>query len=83
MQFRIGKISAKCSSCDSTQFKADPEDYSGPLARFYCAVCGTAMQYADLIAQIGKQAAPHRRKLAPPVRSNAPNNYSSGGTVRR
>ncbi|TMH49661.1 MAG: hypothetical protein E6H62_15385 [Betaproteobacteria bacterium] len=58
MQFRIGKISAKCSSCDSTQFKADPEDYSGPLARFYCAVCGTAMQYADLISQIGKQAAP-------------------------
>ena len=65
MQFRIGKISAKCSSCDSTQFKADPEDYSGPLARFYCAVCGTAMQYSDLITQIGKQAAPHPKEARP------------------
>jgi transposase-like protein len=65
MQFRIGKISAKCSSCDSTQFKADPEDHSGPLARFYCAVCGTTMQYAELIAQIGKQAAPHPKETRP------------------
>ncbi|TMH95168.1 MAG: hypothetical protein E6H44_02115 [Betaproteobacteria bacterium] len=79
MQFRIGKISAKCSSCDSTQFKPDPEDYSGPLARFYCAVCGTAMQYADLIAQIG-QAAPPSKEARIPRRKRA---HSKGGTVRR
>ena len=79
MQFRIGKISAKCS-CGSTQFKADPEDHSGPLARFYCAVCGTAMQYADLIAQIGQQAAPPSKEARVPRRKRA---HSKGGTVRR
>jgi transposase-like protein len=80
MQFRIGNISAKCSSCDSTQFKADPEDHSGPLARFYCAVCGTTMQYAQLITQIGKLAAPRPKesRAAPRKRS-----HSKGGTVRR
>jgi ribosomal protein S27AE len=61
MQFRIGRISAKCS-CGSTQFKADPEDLSGPLARFYCARCGTGMPYAELIAQIGQQAAPRSKE---------------------
>jgi hypothetical protein len=80
MQFRIGKISAKCSSCDSTQFKADPEDHSGPLARFYCAVCGTTMQYAELIAQIGKQAAPPPKEGRAARRKRG---HSKGGSVRR
>jgi transposase-like protein len=80
MQFRIGKISAKCSSCGSTQFKADPEDHSGPLARFYCALCGTAMQYSNLIAQIGKQAAPGSREGRAARRKRS---HSKGGTVRR
>jgi hypothetical protein len=79
MEFRIGKISAKCS-CGSTQFKADPEDLSGPLARFYCARCGTGMLYSELIAQIGKQGAPRSNegRAARPKRS-----YSRGGTVRK
>ena len=73
MQFRIGNVSAKCSSCDSTQFRADPEDHSGPLARFYCAVCGTAMHYAGLIAQIGKQVSPPSKeaRAARPKRRSA------------
>ncbi len=80
MQFRIGKISAKCSSCGSTQFKADPEDHSGPLARFYCALCGTATQYSELIAQIGQQAAPRSKEGRGPQRKRV---HSKGGTVRR
>ena len=80
MQFRIGKISAKCSSCDSTSFKADPGDYSGPLARFYCVGCGTAMQYSNLIAQIGKQAAPPSKEGRAARRRRG---HSKGSTVRR
>ena len=55
MKFRIGKISAKCSSCGSTQFKADPDEQSGPRARFYCALCSTGTLYSSLIVQIGQE----------------------------
>jgi transcription initiation factor TFIIIB Brf1 subunit/transcription initiation factor TFIIB len=56
VEFRIGKIAAKCSSCGSTQFKRDPDEKSGPQARFYCALCSTGTLYADLIVQIGQEA---------------------------
>jgi len=80
MQFRIGKISAKCSSCGSTQFKPDPEDHSGPLARFYCAVCDTATQYSELDGATFGISAPRSKEGRGPQRKRA---YSKGGTVRR
>jgi transposase-like protein len=65
MEFRIGRISAKCPGCGATSFKPNGGPH-GSLSKFHCAKCGEASLYKDLIQQIGRAATSDKRK--PPAR---------------
>ena len=54
MEFRVGRISAKCPKCAATQFKIPVDEHSGPRMNYQCAACGQAVQYAKLVTQIGR-----------------------------
>jgi len=56
MEFRIGRIVAKCPHCGGTQFKIPTGERSGPHMNYLCAECGRPTPYAGLVAQIGHEA---------------------------
>ncbi|HZE61595.1 MAG TPA: hypothetical protein VE085_13685 [Burkholderiales bacterium] len=60
MEFRVGRISAKCPKCGATQFKIPVEEHSGPRMNYQCAACGHATEYAKLVRQIGRQVIAQR-----------------------
>src|SRR5438067_1090411 len=62
MQFRIGQMVAKCPHCGGAEFKLPANERSGPHMNYLCASCGWPVQYAKLIAQIGREAQRHRRE---------------------
>jgi len=62
MEFRVGRISAKCPKCGASQFKIPHAEQSGPRMNYVCAACGQMQQYAKLIMQIGRQVMQQRRE---------------------
>lgn len=62
MEFRIGRISAKCPKCGSSQFKIPRDEQSGPRMNYVCAGCGQTSQYSKLVSQIGRQVLQQRRE---------------------
>src|SRR5689334_22796591 len=62
MEFRVGRITAKCPSCGGTQFKLPADERSGPRMNYLCADCGRPVQYAKLVAQIGREAQRQRHE---------------------
>jgi len=62
MQFRIGQISAKCPHCEGLEFTIPPDERSGPHMSYLCAGCGRPVQYAKLVAQIGREAQRQRQQ---------------------
>ena len=62
MEFRIGRISAKCPKCGATQFKIPREEHSGPRMNYVCAGCGQTSQYSKLVSQIGRQVLQQRKE---------------------
>ena len=62
MEFRIGRISAKCPKCGATQFKIPGDEHSGPRMNYICAACGQSSQYSKLVSQIGRQVLRQRKE---------------------
>lgn len=60
MEFRVGRISAKCPKCGATRFTIPPDEHSGPYMNYQCADCGQATQYARLVMQIGREVMAQR-----------------------
>lgn len=67
MEFRIGRITAKCPACGTTNFKPNGGPH-GSLSKFHCAKCGEPSLYKDLIHQIGRTAT--REKHKSPARAS-------------
>ena len=61
MEFRIGRIVAKCR-CGGTEFKIPVDENSGPYMNYYCSSCGNPSQYSKLVTQIGREALRQRRE---------------------
>jgi transposase-like protein len=70
MEFRIGKITAKCPACGTTNFKSNGGPH-GSLSKFHCAKCGEPSFYKDLIHQIGRAGTRDKRKPAARVSRKA------------
>jgi RNase P subunit RPR2 len=62
MEFRVGKIIAKCPGCGGTQFETTADERSGPQMNHVCAGCGQTARYSQLITQIGREALRQRRE---------------------
>src|SRR6267378_3080371 len=56
MEFRVGRIVAKCPHCGGTQFKIPADARFGPRMSYLCADCTKATAYAKLVEQIGREA---------------------------
>jgi RNase P subunit RPR2 len=62
MEFRVGKVTAKCAGCGGTQFATLDDERSGPQMNHVCSSCGQTARYSQLIAQIGREALRQRRE---------------------
>ncbi len=81
MEFRVGDIIAKCSGCGGTLFEPLHRNASsGPHSDFCCASCKMQTSYAELIRQIGKQAARRSKERLTGSRKRGPEATPAGGT---
>jgi uncharacterized Zn finger protein len=60
MEFRVGRISAKCPKCAATQFEIPVDEQSGPRMNYQCTGCGQTTEYAKLVKQIGREVMAQR-----------------------
>ena len=61
--FRIGEHAARCSKCDSEDFRME---VPGPLrmtSRLLCRACGEAVIHGDLIARLASETIQHSRAM--------------------
>ena len=57
LQFRIGRVVARCPSCDGIDFQAVPqEERVGVVNRVRCQYCSREMPEGDLIVLAGQEA---------------------------
>jgi len=57
MEIRLGKVVARCPSCQGTEFiHLDPGTEFTALSDLICASCEAAATYGELILQIGDTA---------------------------
>lgn len=61
MEFRVDDITAKCPGCGGSQFETPDEEQSGPYMNYWCALCGNASRYFELMTQIGREVAARQK----------------------
>jgi hypothetical protein len=60
MEFRVGQVTARCPSCETTVFDEAREPNS-IQSKYRCTQCDTEVTYSELIVQIGKLSARRSR----------------------
>jgi transposase-like protein len=63
VEFRIGKVIAKCPACGSTSFESDTEQFSGSESQYHCSKCGAEYRYKELIVQMGRESQRQTREV--------------------
>ena len=69
MEFKVGQITARCTTCTGTVFEEQRPESGRMHSRFRCVRCGAETRYSDLIMQIGASS---RRNRERPVNPRTP-----------